>query len=275
MRDPHAGTQFNRFSPGPVLLLVGLLVPPLSAQTPDPRAAQAERPTVATHAGTVAPGFLEIETGAEFDRFRGGGHGVALPVFMKFGVARRAQLGLALPFTVPVDGTLGPGDVGVNLKWRIREGRGVLGDFALLPGLKLPTGSSARDRGTGTTDASLLLISSHRFGAVAMDLNAGVTRRSGDGSDAPRTSTVWTASFGGPARGSLGWVAELYGYPKTTGPAGSANLVALLAGPTFAISPSLILDAGGILPLTGSQPYAFYLGLTWNAGSFRRQGAGS
>jgi glucose-1-phosphate thymidylyltransferase len=40
----------------------------LSAQTaPDPRAVQPERPTVATHAGTVAPGWVELETGVEFD----------------------------------------------------------------------------------------------------------------------------------------------------------------------------------------------------------------
>ena len=31
----------------------------------DPRQVQPERPTVATHAGTVAPGYLEIETGVE------------------------------------------------------------------------------------------------------------------------------------------------------------------------------------------------------------------
>ena len=31
----------------------------------DPRQVQPERPTVATHAGTVAPGYLEIETGPD------------------------------------------------------------------------------------------------------------------------------------------------------------------------------------------------------------------
>ena len=42
---------------------------------------------------------------------------------------------------------------------------------------------------------------------------------SGDGTLAPRNASVWTASFGGPARGRSGWVAELYGYPATSGPA--------------------------------------------------------
>ena len=33
----------------------------------DPRAVQPERPSVATHAGTVAPGYVEIESGIERD----------------------------------------------------------------------------------------------------------------------------------------------------------------------------------------------------------------
>ncbi len=43
-----------------------------SAQAParDPHAVQPERPTVATHAYTVAPGWVEIEAGVELDRYR-------------------------------------------------------------------------------------------------------------------------------------------------------------------------------------------------------------
>jgi hypothetical protein len=240
----------------------------LAAQPSDPHAAQPERPTVATHAGTVAPGWLELETGIEYDHFSDRPHGVSLQIFFKTGVGRRVQLGVSLPQVAPSGGTLGFGDAAVSLKWRVREGGGILGDFALLPSLKVPTGSSLRGRGTGTTDVSLLLVSSHSLGVVAMDLNAGITRRSGDGSDAPRTATVWTASFGGPARGALGWVAELYGYPKTTGPAGTPNIVALLAGPTLKVRPWLVLDAGGIVPVDGAQPKALYAGLTLNAGRY-------
>ena len=240
----------------------------LAAQSPDPHAAQPERPTVATHAGTVAPRWLELETGAEYDRFSDRSHAVALQVFFKTGLTRRLQLGLSLPQMAPSGEGLGFGDAAVNLKWRVREGGGLLGDFALLPSLKFPTGSSLRGRGTGTTDVSFLLVSSHVLGPVAMDLNAGITRRSGDGSEAPRTATVWTASFGGPASGKLGWVAEVFGYPKTRGPAGSPNMVALLAGPTFRVWPWLVLDVGGIVPIDGPQPKALYAGLTLNAGRY-------
>jgi hypothetical protein len=123
-------------------------------------------------------------------------------------------------------------------------------------------------RGTSTTDGSLLLIWSRALGPVAMDLNAGITRRSGDETFAPRTSTVWTASFGGPAKGPVGWVVEWFGYPGTKGPAGSAATVALLAGPTFTIRPWLVLDTGGILGVTGAQPDALYAGLTLNLGRY-------
>ncbi len=96
--------------------------------------------------------------------------------------------------------------------------RPLLGDFAVLPAVKFPTGDATKGTGTGTTDASFLLISSHSFGPVSMDINAGYTRRSGDGSNAPKNATLWTVSFGGPAAGQLGWTAECYGYPGTGGP---------------------------------------------------------
>lgn len=240
----------------------------LAAQSVDPHAVQPERPTVATHAGTVAPGWLEIETGLELDRLPNGANAAGVPTVLKLGVVRRVQLGIGLPLVAPTGAALGAGDVTVGIKWRLLENAGPLGEFAVLPTLKLPTGSESAGRGTGTTDVSLLLISSHASGAVAMDLNAGITRRSGDGTAAPRTATVWTASFGFPVRGRLAGVGELYGYPRTTGPAGSADIVALLGGPTWKARDWLVFDAGVIVPVTGPQPKALYAGLTWNAGRY-------
>ncbi len=241
----------------------------LAAQAPasDPHAVQPERPTVATHAGTVAPGWMEIEAGAEFDRYSDASHGATAPVLLKFGLARRLQLSVQAPVVRPPGvGTTGFGDLFIGLKWRFTEAAPLVGDFAILPGVKAPSGSSDLGTGTGTTDLSVLFISSHALGPVAMDLNVGYTRRSGAGTLAPRNASVWTASFGGPARGALGWVAELYGYPPTSGPAGSDAIVAVLAGPTVQVRPWLVLDAGVIAPLTGPQPRAFYVGGVYNAG---------
>lgn len=249
-------------------MLVGMFAAAssLAAQEPrDPHAVQPERPTVATHAGTVSPGWLEIETGFERDRFSPSLTTASTPTVFKFGLADNAQLGVfASAQHNPT--TTGLGDLGAGVKWRIVDDAPLLGDFAILPSVKFPTGSADKGTGTGTTDASILLISSHDLGRVAMDINVGYTRRSGDGTNAPKTSTLWTLSFGGPIAGNLGWTAECYGYPRTTGPAGQASIVALLAGPTFLIRNWLAIDAGVIVPITGPQPHALYAGGVYNVG---------
>ena len=232
----------------------------------DPHAAQPERPTVATHAGVVAPGWIEIETGLERDRFADRTVGVGIPTVIKIGVARRLQLSLNIPLGAPPNGDLGFGDVSAGLKWRLADNAPILREFAILPSIKLPSGALGAGRGTGTTDVSLLLISSRTIGPVAIDLNAGITRRSGDGSEAPKTATVWTASFGFALAGPWGWVAETFGYPGTSGPAGGEATVAFLTGPTCAVRPSFALDLGLIIPVSGPWPRALYAGMTWNLG---------
>jgi|KBSMisStandDraft_5_1062788.scaffolds.fasta_scaffold20638_6 hypothetical protein len=256
-----------------VVVLASLFLLPqlLSAQTPsaNPHDAQPERPTVATHAGTVAPGWLEVESGIEVDRFSDHSHGVSFPTVSKFGVAPRVQLSVQTPvLNPPSEDTTGFGDLTIGMKWRIVDGAPVVGDFAILPSIKTPTGSETSGTGTGTTDFSLLLISSHQFGPVDMDINGGYTRRSGDGSTAPRNAEVWTAAFGWAVHGRFGWDAEIYGYPGTAGPAGSPPIVAILSGPTFALRKFLVVDAGYIGPITGPQPRGVYAGLVYNIGHF-------
>jgi len=253
-----------------VILLSSLfLIPPwLNAQTTsNPHDAQPERPTVATHAGTVAPGWFEVESGVEVDRFTDHSHGGSVPTVSKFGVAPRLQLSVQTPvLNPPGENITGLGDLAVGMKWRIVDGAPVVGDFAILPSIKTPTGSETSGTGTGTTDFSLLLISSHKFGPVDLDINGGYTRRSGDGSTAPRNAEVWTAAFGWAVHGRFGWDAEIYGYPGTAGPAGSPPIVAILSGPTFALRKFLVLDAGYIGPVTGPQPRGVYAGIVYNIG---------
>jgi hypothetical protein len=253
------------------LTLNGALV---SAQTtppaaPDPHAVQPERPTVATHAGTVAKGWVELEFGVEFDRYADRSRGGGAPIAAKIGLTSRAQLNISGADVRPpgIDAT-GFGDLAVGVKWRLLDDAPVLGRFAILPSIKMPTGSTATQAGSGTTDASILLISSHNLGPVALDVNLGYTRRSGSGEDVPKDATVWTVSFGGPIKSAFGWTTELFGYPKTAGQSGGDSIVALLAGPTATIRPWLALDAGVIIPITGSQPHALYVGGVWNIGKF-------
>ena len=220
-----------------------LVAAPLLAQR-DPHAAQPERPTVATHAGTVSPGWLEIESGIELDHGADGGHAALGLVVAKLGVGSRLQLSLYGAAVRPGDNTGGVGDFTAGLKWRLAEKHALLGDFAILPSVKVPTGSVARGSGTGTTDGSLLLISSRDAGPVHIDLNAGYTFRDGSGERAPRQAGVWTASFSGAIAGALQWTAEVFGYPGTGGAQGAAPIV----------------------PVVGAQPHAFYAGVVYNIG---------
>jgi hypothetical protein len=237
------------------------------ASQPDPRAVQPQRPTVATHAGTVARGWIEFEAGTEVDHYDDDSHGDVTSVLAKIGLARTMQLELQAPLVwAPGAGGSGVGDFSIGVKFRLLEDAPVVADFAVQPIVKFPTGSHDVGTGTGTVDVGILLISSHDLGPVAMDLNVGYTRRSGDGTAAPKNATVWTASFGGPGYGPIGWVAELYGYPATSGVAGGDSTLAFLVGPTFRIQRWLILDAGMILRVRGPQPRAIYTGLTYNAG---------
>ena len=254
-----------------VALTAALPAAPLAAQEPprNPHAVQPERPTVATHAYTVAPGWIEVEYGIELDRYGGGATGGSAPVLVKIGVVPGVQLDLSgSALRPPAGGVTGIGDLSVAAKVRVLRGAPVLGDVSLQPSLKLPTAPTASGLGTGTTDVGLLLISSHAFGPVEMDLNVGYTRRSGSGRTAPTSATLWTASFGGPVAGPLGWTAEMYGYPGTAGPAGQAPIVALLGGPTLLARLWLAFDAGVIVPLRGPQPRALYAGGVWNIGHF-------
>jgi hypothetical protein len=218
---------------------------------------------VATHAGTVASGYWEIESGGESDRIADGTRVLAIPTVLKFGVARTAQLSLFVPALRETGVPLGMGDLGAGVKWRLVDSDGPLQHFAILPTVKWPTGG---DRGTRTTDVGLLLIDSRSIGPVNLDLNAGLTRRSGDGGSAPRTSTLWTVATGFPAYGPLGWQLECFGLPGTHGPSGAAPSVAVLTGPTLSAWRWLSMDAGVIIPLAGPQARAVYAGFVANLG---------
>ena len=238
----------------------------------DRHTVQPERPTVATHAGTVAPGWIELEDGGEWDKLNDGTRVFLAPSNLKIGLTSRSQLNLLINVFKFRDRRASLGDLTIGVKYRLVDDNPWLGDFAILPAIKLPTAASTNGPGTGTTDFTLLLISSRQLGPVAMDLNVGQTLRSGDGSRVPTTSQLWTASFGFPIGGPLGAVTEVFGFPATSGPQGSDAIAALLAGPTLLVREWLAIDAGFITPLTGPQPHAIYAGFVWNFGCVASRG---
>lgn len=235
---------------------------------PEPGEAQPQRPTVGTHAFTMAPGRLEIELGTQVDRVASGTYATALPLLTKVGLAPRTHLEIQTPMVwAPAPGGSGVGDISFGMKWRPLSAAPVVGDLAVLPSVKVPSGSVEASTGTGSTDVALLVISSRTIGPVAFDLNVAHTWRSGDGRRVSQTATMWSASAGGRARGPIGWVAEVYGYPGTTGPSGTRPVVAFLGGPTFTVNDRFVLDAGLVLPVTGPQSRALLAGLVYNVGT--------
>ena len=248
-------------------VVLGAATSRLSAEADpaNPHDAQPERPSVATHAWTVAPGWIEIEAGTEFDRYPGHVHDEALPLAAKIGLTRHTQLEVQTPFHAR-GLHAAPGDLLIGVKWRAVEDVPIVATLAVFPSVKLPTGSTAQDAGTGTTDLSVVIISSRAFGDVSLDLNVGVTHRAGFDNLAPRNSSMWAVSFGGPLHGAIGWGAELFGYPPTSGPAGDRSVVATLLGPTMKLRGWLVVDAGVIVPIAGPQPRAAYAGAVYNIG---------
>ncbi len=228
--------------------------------------AQPERPTVATHAYTVAPGYVEIETGVQDAQPRGSSALVA-PLVAKLGLTTRLQLELQESFaSYSASGVAsrGVGDAAIALKQRVLIAAPILSDFSVQGTLKLATG--ARGVGTGTTDVSLLLISSRQIRSAELDLNAGYTHRSGDGTSAPVNSTLAAAALGGQIAGALGGVAELFTYPHTTGAMAAPTQIGVTVGPTWRLQPWLVLDAGAILNVRALSSNALYAGLTYNVG---------
>src|SRR2546430_15919305 len=94
---------------------------PRDSTSRDPHAVQPERPTVATHAGTVARGWVELEEGAEWDKAADGVRSFVAPTNLKIGLASRAQLNLLVNLIRdPVaGGSFGVGDLTIGLKYRV------------------------------------------------------------------------------------------------------------------------------------------------------------
>ncbi len=261
-------TQFHRHAV--TVFILALLAASAGAQeSANPREAMPERPSVATHAYAVAPGIVELETGVQWQRPTPESWLLSGPTLLKIGLRKRLQLDIAPGWAwIGQNGVrqVWLSDLVVGVKWQLAEHLPILADFSVQPTLKIPTGSLRRGTGTGTTDLNFLVISSRKVGPVSLDLNEGYTLRSGDGTNAPKDSTVWTVSAGIPIVGGLTWAAETFGYPGTSGPAGYAPIVAFLTGPGLQVRPSVVLDAGLILNITGYGGTAFFTGVTWNIG---------
>ena len=152
------------------------------------------------------------------------------------------------------------------MKWRFVEGGPITGSFAVLPVLRLPSGSSESGTGTGTAQVDVGAVWSHKVHSVEIDLNYIYRRSGGDGTFVPRNATIWAVGLGGAGVGRVGWTAEISGNPATSGPAGMDSTAAFLVGPTLLVRNWLVFDAGVVVPVFGPQAKAFFAGGTYNIG---------
>jgi hypothetical protein len=192
-----------------------------------------------------------------------------MPFALKIGLGTRVQFDLVPGWQRNAqDGGVESGitDVLVGVKWRLTDAAPVLGAFAIQTTVSLPTGNAEAGRGSGKAAVNVLVISSHRIAPVSLDVNAGYTGLGGESASASRDSAIWAAAAALPVAGRVGWTAELFGFPGTSGPGGGPPVLGFLTGPTFTVRPSVVLDAGAMFDIEGFGGTAAYAGVTWNIG---------
>ena len=226
----------------------------ISGQTP--RVANPERPTYATHAYAVAPGYLELEQGISASGVSTLSQGTTWSFALKAGITPSLQAEFFGPVYTRTPSGGGVGDLGIALKFR-----NDLSDksaFALIPGVTAPTGSVAKGLGAGRALGSLTAVYSVDLPAsVHLDLNAGPA---GIGAG----FTQWFFSFSGSWGGKvLGVTGECFDF--TPGGAGP-RFAGLLGALTIRVAPWAVVDAGGQHGTTPNSPDALFVGLTTNLG---------
>ena len=222
-----------------------------------PRVANPERPTVATHAYAVAPGYIEIEQGISVRGASNLGEATSWDVNIKIGIASHIQLGIFGPGYARSGAGHGIGDLGVALKLRTDVSERVA--LAAVPAMTFPTGNAQLGLGAGRVLGQLPLVFSVNGPAgVHADLNAGPL-----GIGAGRPQWLTTASFGRSLGGPLGVTAELFRISAGgAGPRQAGLLGALTVSPV----PWIVIDLGGTRGLGSGSPDVVFLGLTTNLG---------
>ena len=234
--------------------LVGTPVFTSAAQSP--RIANPERPTYATHAYAVAPGYLELEQGVSATGISSLTEGTIWSMALKLGITPSLQAEFFGPVYARTPSGGGVGDLGLALKFRTDLSQ--KSALAIIPAVTAPTGSVAKGLGAGQALGSFTAVYSVDLPAsLHFDLNAGPT---GVGAGL----TQWFFSASGSWGGStIGVTAECFDFtPGAAGP----RFAGLLGAFTVRVAPWAVIDAGGQWGTTTNSPNAVFLGLTTNLG---------
>ena len=236
-----------------------IMAQPAVAQRP--RAANPERPTVATHAYAVAPGYVELEQGLSARGHGSLGEQTSWDLNLKIGLTPHLQLGLFGPTYLRTDGGSGLGDLGAALK--VRGDLSPTVAVALVPAVSTPTGSESKGLGAGRVLGSLAgVVSAELGGGLHFDANAGPT---GIGAGTPQ----WFGSVGvSRAFGRLSVATELFAFAN--GGAGPAQRGAL-GSVLVSLAEWAVVDVGGVVGLSDASPDQVFVGLTTNFGAIMRR----
>ena len=221
-----------------------------------PRAANPERPTFATHAYSVAPGYAEVEQGLSARGVRSLREQTSWDVNLKLGVSRHAQVALFGPLYTRQTAGGGMGDLGLALK--LRTDVSSQAAVALVSTVTAPTGSESRGLGAGRALGGVIgVLSADLPAGLHVDVNAGPQ---GVGAGTPQ----WFMSLSGARTfGRAGVTLELFDF--TAGGAG-ARLAGVLGALTFRLAEWAVADAGGVARIASGTPDQVFLGLTMNLG---------
>jgi hypothetical protein len=225
----------------------------LAAQSP--RAANPERPTVATHAYPVAPGFVELEQGLRLLYDGADTELFAWDFNLKAGLRRDVQIAFFGTGFGSTDFGSGLGDVGGSVKWAFPGRRHA---FALVPALTVPTGDATAGLSAGRALGSFTGVYSVDLpGELHFDANVGPA---GIGAGKPQ----WFTSVG-LARGfpRVALAVELYDF--TSGAAGGAQR-GFLYSVLLTFAEWAVVDFGGVWGLRGGTDDQVFVGLTTNFG---------
>jgi hypothetical protein len=219
------------------------------------REANPERPTLATHAYSVACGYAELEQGARAFGIASLRDATMWEFNLKIGVGHGVQLAAFGPGYMRTAAGSGVGDLGATIKVSRALSQRAAG--ALVTSATFPTGDARRGFGAGRVLGNAIVVLSVDLPAqFHSDVNIGPTSI-GDG------KPQWFASFGVSRGGRIGFATELSEFtPGAVGPRQTRALGALV----LRAAPWVVVDVGGAVGLTGQTPDQLSVGVTTNLG---------
>ncbi len=239
-----------------IVLAAPAVLFPSPAIAQSPRQANPERPTFATHAYAVVPGYVELEQGLAARGVGSLREETSWDVNLKLGVSRHVQAALFGPLYTRGAGGGGVGDLGLALKLRTDvSSRAAL---AIVSSVTAPTRSATRDLGAGRALGALVgVVSADAPGGLHFDVNAGPQAI---GAGAPQ----WFLSLSGAkGLGSAGITLEVFQF--SAGGAGQ-RLAGLLGAVTVRLAEWVVADAGGVARTASGTPDQLFVGITTNLG---------